>query len=157
MTHKRHQNAASATSTHLEVVHHDDYDPAINSLYAPAIKVHRGDLVFISGVTAAPVYHDHPHRDEDFATMPLDAEGQARLAYRHLGTALAAAGCTPRDVVSLNRFFTDVAADQDVINRIQGEFFADHLPTSTSVEVKRLATHPLLKLEIQAIAVAPPR
>lgn len=157
MTHERHQNVASTTSTHLEVVHQGDYDPAINSLYAPAIKVRRGDLVFVSGVTAAPAYHDHPHRDEDFATMPLDAEGQARLAYRHLGTALAAAGCTPRDVVSLNRFFTDVAADQDVINRIQGEFFAGHLPTSTSVEVKRLATHPLLKLEIQAIAVAPPR
>ncbi|MBV8490171.1 MAG: RidA family protein, partial [Candidatus Eremiobacteraeota bacterium] len=75
--------------------------------------------------------------------------------FEHLALALEAAGCTPRDVVSLTRFFTDVGADQDAINRVQGVFFAGHLPTSTSVEVKRLATDPRLRLEIQAIAVAP--
>ena len=62
----------------------------------------------------------------------------------------------PADVVSLTRFFTNIAEDQDAINAIQGEFFGGHLPTSTTVEVKRLATDPRLRLEIQAIAVAPP-
>jgi 2-iminobutanoate/2-iminopropanoate deaminase len=139
----------------LEVVHHDGYDPAINSLFVPAIRVARGQLVFISGVTAAPVYHDHPHKPEEFDTIPPDAQSQAALVFEHLGLALAAAGCRPQDVVSLTRFFTDVAADQDVVNRLQGAFFGGHLPTSTSVEVKRLATDPRLRLEIQAIAVAP--
>jgi enamine deaminase RidA (YjgF/YER057c/UK114 family) len=139
----------------LEIVHHEGYDPAINSLFVPAIKVASGNLVFISGVTGAPVYHDHPHRAEEFDAIPLDAASQARLAYEHLSQALTAAGCTPADVVSLTRFFTNVAEDQDTINAIQAAFFAGHLPTSTTVEVKRLATDPRLRLEIQAIAVAP--
>jgi enamine deaminase RidA (YjgF/YER057c/UK114 family) len=42
-----------------------------------------------------------------------------------------------------------------VVNAIEGAFFGGHLPTSTTVEVKRLATDPRLRLEIQAIAVAP--
>lgn len=139
----------------LQVVHHEGYDPAINSLFVPAIKVARGNLVFISGVTGAPVYHDHPHRPEVFDAIPPDAESQARLAFEHLAQALSAAGCTPADVVSMTRFFTDVGADQDAVNAVQGAFFAGHLPTSTTVEVKRLATDPRLRLEIQAIAVAP--
>ncbi len=143
------------SGAHLRVVHHDGYDPAINSLFVPAIKVARGSLVFVSGVTGAPVYHDHPHRPDVFDAIPPDAASQAKLAFDHLAQALAAAGCTPADVASLTRFFTDVAADQDAVNAIQGEFFNGHLPTSTTVEVKRLATDPRLKLEIQAIAVAP--
>lgn len=139
----------------LEVVHHEGYDPAINSLFVPAIKVASGRLVFISGLTGAPVYHDHPHKPEVFDGIPLDAAAQARLAFEHLSQALTAAGCVPADVVSLTRFFTHIAEDQDAVNAIQGEFFTGHLPTSTTVEVKRLATDPRLRLEIQAIAVAP--
>jgi enamine deaminase RidA (YjgF/YER057c/UK114 family) len=140
---------------HLRVVHHEGYDPAINALFVPAIKVARGSLVFISGVTAAPVYHDHPHRPNVFDAIPRDAAAQARLAFAHLAQALAAARCEPTHVVSLTRYFTDVAQDQDEVNRIQGAFFGGHLPTSTTVEVVRLATDPRLRLEIQAIAVAP--
>ena len=139
----------------LEAVHHEGYDPAINSLFVPAIRVAQGTLVFVSGVTAAPVYHDHPHRPEEFDAIPSGAQAQAELVFEHLGLALAAAGCKPQHIVSLTRFFTDVAADQDAVNRVQGAFFGGHLPTSTSVEVKRLATDPRLRLEIQAIAVAP--
>ena len=56
--------------------------------------------------------------------------------------------------MSLNRFFTNVNEDQDVVNRIQADWFGGHIPTSTSVEVKSLATDPRLRLEIQAVAVA---
>jgi 2-iminobutanoate/2-iminopropanoate deaminase len=139
----------------LETIHHEGYDPDINSLFVPAIKVRGGNLVFISGVTAAPVYHDHPHIESDFDQIPLDAEGQARLVYEHLDLALDAAGCTRGDIVVLTRFLTDVAGDQDVINRLQGAYLGGHLPTSTTVEVTRLATDPRLRLEIQATAVAP--
>jgi enamine deaminase RidA (YjgF/YER057c/UK114 family) len=142
--------------SHLEIINHDGFDPAINSMFVPAIKVASGQLVFISGVTAAPVYHDHPHRPEVFDSIPLDVASQARLAYDHLAQALTAAGCLPSHVVSLTRFFTHIAEDQDIINAIQSAFFAGHLPTTTTVEVKRLATDLRLRLEIQAIAVAPP-
>jgi enamine deaminase RidA (YjgF/YER057c/UK114 family) len=134
----------------LEIVHTDGYDPAINSLFVPAIRV--GSLLFVSGVTAAPTYHDHPHRPEDFDGIPGDAESQARLVYEHLDEALRAAGTDRRRVVMLTRFLVDVAGDQDAVNRVQGEYLGDHLPTSTTVEVSRLATDPRLRLEVQAIA-----
>lgn len=139
---------------HLEVIHHEGYDPAINSLFVPAIKVHRGSPVYISGVTAAPVYHDHPHIAEEFDRIPPDAQAQATLAFEHLDQALTAAGCHRHDLVVLTRFLVDVDSDQDVINRIQGEWLRGHLPTSTTVEISRLATDPRLRLEIQAVAIA---
>jgi len=145
----------SETASHLQTIHHAGFDPAMKQVFVPAIKVQSGKLVFISGVTGAPVYHHHPHRPEEFDTIPLDAAGQARRTFDHLALALGAAGCTPQHVVMLTRFFTNVDEDQDAINAIQGAFFNGHLPTSTTVEVKRLATDPRLRLEIQAIAVAP--
>jgi len=107
----------------LETIHHPDYDRTIFSPYVPAIKVHGGTLVFISGVTAAPVYHDHPHRSEVFDAVPRDIDGQVPLVFEHLEQALRAAGCDRTDVVSLTRFFTHVEDDQDAVNRLQAEWF----------------------------------
>jgi enamine deaminase RidA (YjgF/YER057c/UK114 family) len=137
------------------VIHLPDYDRSIFTPYIPAIKVRTGDLVFISGVTAAPVYHEHPHRAEVFDAVPADIEGQVPLLLEHLDEALRASGCSRSDIVSLTRFFTNVREDQDVVNRVQAEWFAGHIPTSTSVEVKTLATDPRLRLEIAAVAAAP--
>jgi enamine deaminase RidA (YjgF/YER057c/UK114 family) len=141
-------------SDHLEVIHHEGYDPDINSLFVPAIKARSGHPVYFSGVTAALVYHDHPHIPEDFDQIPLDAESQARIAFEHLDQALEAAGCQRTDIVMLTRFFVDVAGDQDAINRVQGEFLGDHRPTSATVQVVRLATDERLRLEIHAVAIA---
>jgi enamine deaminase RidA (YjgF/YER057c/UK114 family) len=139
----------------VETIHHPEWDRTVFSPYVPAIRVQGGSLVFLSGVTAAPVYHDHPHRPEVFDAIPRDIESQARLVLENLDAGLRAAGCERRHVVQLMRFFTDVGADQDVVNRLQAEWFDGHIPTSTTVEVKRLATDPRLRLEIQAIAIAP--
>jgi len=140
---------------HIEIIHHEGYDPAINSPFVPAIRVASGRLVFISGMTAAPSYHDHPHVPEVFDAVPTDIEGQVRLTFEHLDMALKAAGCRRRDVVSLTRYLTNVREDQDVLNAYQNEWFQGHIPTSTTVQVVSLATDPRLRLEIQAIAVAP--
>ena len=42
--------------------------------YAPAIKVTGGTTIYCAGVTAAPVYHHHPHRPEEFDNMPETME-----------------------------------------------------------------------------------
>ena len=139
----------------IEVIHHPDYDTSVFTPYIPAIKVHSGRLVFISGVTAAPVYHDHPHRPEVFDGLPLDIDGQAAMLFENLDAALQASGCQRSDIVSLTRFFTNVREDQDAVNRLQADWFRGHIPTSTTVEVKSLATDPRRRLEIQSIAVAP--
>jgi enamine deaminase RidA (YjgF/YER057c/UK114 family) len=146
---------STETKTHIETIHHEGYDPNIVSPFVPAIKVHSGKIVFLAGVTAAPPYHDHPHRPEVFDALPRDIEGQAKLAFEHLDLALAASGCTRADIVSLTRFFSNVREHQDVVNRLQMAWFGGHIPTSTTVEVKAFATDPRILVEIQAVAVAP--
>jgi 2-iminobutanoate/2-iminopropanoate deaminase len=136
----------------LQVVHHADRRRDVVMPYAPGIVVRRGRLVFLSGVTAAPVYHSHPHRDEEFELPPTMRE-QAVRAMENLEKTLAAAGCTLEHLVSATRYLTDVA-EQDDLNRIWAQYLGGHLPTTTTVEVSRLATHARCKLEISAIAVA---
>ena len=63
----------------IEHVHWPDA-PDMWMPYAPAIKVRGGTTIYLAGVTAAPVYHHHPHRPEEFDSMPRDMAGQARAA-----------------------------------------------------------------------------
>ena len=135
----------------LEVVHHRDRRADVMMPYAPGIVVRRGRLLFLSGVTAAAVYHHHPHREEDF-DLPGTMREQAVLVMENLKATLEAAGCSVSDLVSATRFLTDVN-EQDDLNHVWAQYLGGHLPTTTTVEVSRLATHPRCKLEISAIAV----
>ncbi len=120
--------------------------------YAPAIKVSGGSMIFCAGVTAAPVYHHHPHRPEEFDSMPDNMEGQARVALEQLKKGLVAAGATFEDVVSAERFLTDME-EQDDLNKVWAEFFGEAKPATTTVQVVRLATDPRCKIEINAVAI----
>ena len=142
-------------SKHLEIVHHADRRTDVVMPYAPAIAVRGGRLVFLAGVTAAPVYHSHPHRDEEF-DLPPSMREQAVLAMENLKKTVEAAGGTLADIVSATRYLTEVG-EQDDLNRVWASYLDGHLPTTTTVEVSRLATHARCKLEISAIAVVPGR
>jgi 2-iminobutanoate/2-iminopropanoate deaminase len=133
-------------------VHHADRRRDVMMPYAPAVLVRRGSLLFVSGVTAAAVYHSHPHREEEF-DLPRTMREQAALAMENLKKTLEAAGCRMSDLVAATRYLTDVG-EQDDLNRVWAEYLEGHLPTTTTVEVSRLATHPSCKVEISAIAVA---
>ncbi|HEX2440863.1 MAG TPA: RidA family protein [Methylomirabilota bacterium] len=138
-------------SKQIVPVHHADRRTDVVMPYAPGLVVRRGKLVFLSGVTAAAVYHSHPHRDEEF-DLPATMREQAILTMENLKKTLEAAGCTMADLVSATRFLTDVR-EQDDLNRVWAEYLGGHLPTTTTVEVSRLATHARCKIEISAIAV----
>ena len=120
--------------------------------YAPAIRVTGGSTVYLAGVTAAPVYHHHPHRSEEFDAMPRDMAGQARAALENLRRSLDAVGAAFADVVTANRYVTDLS-DQDALNRVWAEYFGESRPTTTTVQVVRLATDPRCLVEINAVAV----
>lgn len=139
----------------VEHIHTGDNDPKWNMPYTPALKVTGGSLVFASGVTAAPVYHSHPHVPAEFADIPDDPGEQAAMTMENLKAVIEAAGGTLGDIVQLIRFMVDQNSNQDAINRVMGEYMGDHRSASTSVEVVRLATDPRLVLELQAIAVVP--
>jgi enamine deaminase RidA (YjgF/YER057c/UK114 family) len=135
----------------IEHVHWPDA-PDMWMPYAPAIKVRGGTTVYCAGVTAAPIYHHHPHRPEEFDAMPKDMEGQARAALESLKKSLAAVGATFADVVTADRFLTDIKG-QDALNRVWAEYFGDAKPATTTVQVVQLATDPRCMIEINAIAV----
>ncbi len=135
----------------IEHLHWPDA-PDIWMPYAPAIKVTGGSMLFCAGVTAAPVYHSHPHVPEEFESMPDDMDGQARAALENLKKGLEAAGATFDDVISADRFLTDME-EQDDLNKVWAEYFAESKPATTTVQVVRMATDPRCKIEINAIAV----
>ncbi len=137
----------------VESIHLEGNDPKYNMPYTPALKVTGGSLVFASGVTAAPVYHSHPHVPAEFADIPEDAGEQAAMAMENLKAVIEAAGGELTDIVQLIRFMVDQDKNQDAINRVMSQYMGDHRSASTSVEVVRLATDPRLVLELQAIAV----
>ncbi|MAV88582.1 MAG: hypothetical protein CMM67_10080 [Rhodospirillaceae bacterium] len=120
--------------------------------YAPAIKVTGGSTIYCAGVTAAPVYHHHPHRPEDFNSMPNNMEEQALLVMENLKQGLEAAGASFKDVIVCDRFLTDMN-QQDDLNKVWNNYFSDHSPASTTVQVVRLATDPRCLIEVNAIAV----
>jgi 2-iminobutanoate/2-iminopropanoate deaminase len=139
----------------VEYIHTDDNDPKWNMPYTPAIKVHSGKTVWIAGVTAAPVYHSHPHVQAEFDHIPADAAQQAAMTMENLRKVLRAAGGDLADIVQLFRFVVDMDKNQDAINATLARYFGDHRPVSTTVEIVRLATDPRLVLELAAVAVVP--
>lgn len=137
----------------IELIHTEYNDPKWNMPYTPAVKVHSGKLVFLAGVTAAPIYHSHPHIPAEFEDIPEDAEAQTEMAMENLKTVLAACGGTLTDIVQLTRFIVDEDRNQDGINKVMARYLGDHRAASTSVEVVRLATDPKFVLELEAVAV----
>ena len=128
--------------------------PDVSMPYAPVITATGGTTVYLAGVACAPVYHRHPHVASDFDDIPLDMEGQARIVMENIRQGLEAAGANFDDVVAATRYLTDLTG-QDVFNRIWGEYFGDHRPTTTTVQVVQLATDPRCLLEVTVTAVLP--
>jgi enamine deaminase RidA (YjgF/YER057c/UK114 family) len=139
----------------IEPIHVEGNDPRWNMPYTPGIKVRGGHMVFASGVTAAPIYHSHPHIPGEFEGIPDDPGQQAEMAMENLGSVLAAAGGSFASIVQLIRFIVDIDRNQDSINRVMAGYLGDHRAASTTVEVVRLATDLRLVLELQAVAVVP--
>src|SRR5437867_12638647 len=147
----RHRCGRSSMAKEISIVHHADRRTDVMMPYAPGIVVRRGSLVFLSGGTAAAVYHSHPHREEEF-DLPETMREQAVLCMENLRKTLESAGASFADLVSATRFLTDVD-EQDDLNRVWATYLDGHRPTTTTVEVSRLATHARCKIEISAIAV----
>ena len=138
-----------------EYIHTQENEPRFNMPYTPAIRVKGGRIVYLAGVTAAPVYHTHPHVPEEFDDIPLDPEAQASVCMENIESVMKAAGGGLTDIIEITRYMVDQAKNQDGVNRAMARHLADHRPASTSVEVVRLATDPRLILELKAVAVVP--
>ena len=124
--------------------------------YAPVVTASGGTTIYLAGVTAAPVYHSHPHVPSEFDAIPLDMESQARAVLENIRKGLEAAGADLSDVVAASRYFTTLEPDdQNTFNRVWAEYFGDHRPSTTTVQVVRLATDPRCLVEVTVTANIP--
>lgn len=124
-------------------------DPA-EMPFMPAIVTNGGRHIWLSGATAFPLVHKHPH-DEDELRVPDGIADQTRACLKNLKIALEAAGGTVTDIVEVTIYNTDMDA-QDAVNEAYMEFFGDHRPCRTHIGVDRLVGSQL-KIEISAHAV----
>ena len=111
-------------------------------LYSHVVVVEGKRMIFIAGQLARDQHGN------------LVGKGDMRVQLRQVGenikAALAAAGATLNDIVKTTTYVTDIDEFFKHVE-VRMEYFGA-LPTSTTVEVRRLA-HPDFLVEVEAIAV----
>ena len=117
--------------------------PAPLSHYTDAVRF--GNILFVSGLTA--------HDAEGKLVGGTDAAAQTRQILMNLNRVLDAAGATMADVLKVTVFLTNID-DRAAINPVRQEFFGSARPSSTLIEVSRLAL-PDMKVEIEAVVGLP--
>ena len=111
-------------------------------LYSPVVTVVAGKLIFVSGLLAR-------NRNGEIVGKG-DMGAQIRQVGENLKAALVAAGATLADLVRTQTFTTDIDEFFRHVD-VRMEYFGA-LPTSTTVEVRRLA-HPDCLVELEVLAV----
>jgi len=111
-------------------------------LYSHVVVVEGKRMIFIAGQLA---------RDQHGNLVGKgDMRAQLRQVGENIRAALAAAGATLNDVVKTTTYVTDIDEFFKHVE-VRMEYFGA-LPTSTTVEVRRLA-HPDFLVEVEAMAV----
>ncbi len=111
-------------------------------LYSHVVAVEGRKTIFVSGQLARDPKGD--------VVGPGNMRAQLRQVGENIKAALAAAGATLDDIVKTNTYVTDIEEFFKHVD-VRMEYFGA-LPTSTTVEVRRLA-HPDLVVEVEVIAV----
>ena len=111
-------------------------------LYSHVVVVEGKKTIFVSGQLARSPSGE--------VVGAGDMRAQLRQVGENIKAALAAAGATLDDIVKTNTYVTDIEEFFKHVD-VRMEYFGA-LPTSTTVEVRKLA-HPDLVVEVEAIAV----
>jgi len=109
--------------------------------YCRALRV--GDRIFVTGT--APV------SPEGGVAFPGNPYAQAVRCFEIIEEALQGVGAEMRHVVRTRMFVTDIE-QWEAFGEAHGEFFGEHPPATTMVEVSRLI-EPDMLIEIEADAV----
>ncbi len=141
-----------STIAQPEAVHPDEAR-ASEMPYAPAVELPAGGvIVFLSGSTSSPLYHQHPHLPEEHV-QPDNIREQTRRALNNIELVLNARGLTWRHVVKATKYLTDIR-EADAMHEVWGEYFGDWQPASTMICVNNLSS-PGARVELDLIAVGP--
>lgn len=128
---------------HERIMPADVFEP-VSGLYTQLIACRTGQQFEIAGTLP---YHPDGSLDE-----ALDV--QSTVVMENIGRTLAAAGLERSDVVRINIFTTDMDGFLKTCLDVVFGWFGEHRPTSTLVEIRRLA-NPNIHVEIEAVAVKP--
>jgi 2-iminobutanoate/2-iminopropanoate deaminase len=112
------------------------------SHYTDAVRFE--NLLFVSGCVGV---------DPLDGTFAPDVVLQTRQIFLNMGRILQAVGATFADVLKVTVFVTDIN-DRAIVNPVRKEFFGEHRPASTLVEISRFA-RPEAKIEIEAVVGIP--
>ena len=123
---------------HFEILH-TDAAPAAIGPYSQAVRA--GSFLFTSGqIPLTP----------DGQMVAEDAQAQAKQVFSNLDAILVNAGATRSQVVKATVFVADLA-DFDTINKVYAEFFGDHRPARTTVQVAKLPRDAKVEIEVVAL------
>lgn len=129
--------------------------------YAPAVVVPAGsEYFFLSGASALPLYHAHPHDPREVA-LPDDPAEQTRRMMSTLTDTLEWLGLDWSNVVHMYEFLTDLR-DTDAVHRTMYQSLVERAdadeswtPASTLIGVNALSS-PGARVEFDIIAARPP-
>lgn len=125
----------------MEIQRHStgtEWEPKVG--YCRALRA--GNIIYLSGT--APVGED----GETFA--PGDAYAQAHRCCEIIQAAIASMGASLHQVVRTRMYVTDISRREEY-GKAHKEFFGNHPPVTSMVEVKRLI-NPDMLIEIEAEA-----
>lgn len=130
---------------------YSDKAPEPVGAYPHARRV--GNLLFLSGVgprkrgtKAIPGVT----LDEQGNIIAYDIEEQCHSVFRNVRLILEACDSRWENLVDVTVFLTNMKADFPVFNKIYAEYFKDHQPCRTTVEVNALPTP--IAIELKCIA-----
>lgn len=123
--------------------------------YAPAVHIVGAcNLMYISGATASPLYHNHPHIDSEH-NHSNDIGAQTRNAMEAIKSILDSVGASFSDVVKVTKYLTDMR-DADGMHVAMRPYFGDWRPASTMVCINQLSS-PGARVELDMIVAVPAR
>lgn len=102
--------------------------------------VRAGDHVWVSGAVGI----------DGKGNIPDNTVDQFRIALASVDACLRHCGASANQVVKVTIFMTDVS-ERAAINPLRIEYFGEHRPASTLVEVSQLVD-PRFRVEIEAVA-----
>ena len=113
-----------------------------------------GDFLYVSGTSSRRPDNTFVGADVDeMGTTKLDIKAQTRAVLENIDDILKAEGASLEDVIDITTFLVNMN-DFGGYNQVYAEFFDHGGPTRTTVAVHQLP-HPLLLIEIKAIAYKP--
>jgi 2-aminomuconate deaminase len=116
--------------------------------------VRAGDFLFVSGTSSRRPDNTFIGASADaFGTATVDIRQQTRAVIENIRDILQAEGADLKNVVEITTFLVNMN-DFGGYNEAYAEYFDEGGPTRTTVAVHQLP-HPLLTIEIKAIAYAP--